>query len=32
MNKVFVPMDRNSSKNDYKKLGIDQTYEPWVPK
>ena len=32
MNKVFVPMDRNPSKNDCQKLGIDQTYEPWVPK
>ena len=32
MNKVFVRMDQNSSKNDYKKLGNDQTYEPWVPK
>ena len=32
VNKVFVPMDQNSSENDYKKLGIDQTYEPWVPK
>ena len=32
MNKVFVPMDRNSSKNEYKKLGADQTYESWVPK
>ena len=32
MNKVFVRMDQNSSKNDYKKLGNDRTYEPWVPK
>lgn len=32
MNKVFVPMDRNSSKINYEKLGIEQTYEPWVPK
>ena len=32
MTKVFVPMDRNSSKNENKKLDIDQTYEPWVPK
>ena len=32
MNKVFVQMDQNSSKNDYKKLDIDRTYEPWVPK
>ena len=32
MTKVFVPMDRNSSKNDYKRSGIDQTYVPWVPK
>ena len=30
--KVFVPMERNLSKNEYEKLGIDQTYEPWVPK
>ena len=32
MNKVFVPMDQNSCKSDYKKFGIDHTYEPWVPK
>ena len=32
MNKVFVPTNRNSSTNDYEKLGIDHTYEPWVPK
>jgi len=32
MSKVFVPMDRNSSKNEYNKVGIDRTYEAWVPK
>ena len=32
MNKVFVPIDQNSCKSDYKELGVDQTYEPWVPK
>ena len=32
MSKVYVPMDKDSPKNDYTELGNDQHYEPWVPK